>query len=81
MKFLNNQIKSSVDMKSFVDNLVLNDKLFHFEDDPTEVIDKTNERIFTDAECALVNKRIDEICELNLLESAFDYALTEYLND
>jgi hypothetical protein len=59
----------------------LNDKLFHFEDDPTEVIDKTNERIFTDAECALVNKRIDEICELNLLESAFDYALTEYLND
>lgn len=81
MKLLNNQIKSSVDMKSFVDNLVLNDKLFHFEDDPTEVIDKTNKRIFTDAECALVNKRIDEICELNLLESAFDYALTKYLND
>ena len=81
MKFLNNQIKSSVDMKSFVDNLVLNDKLFHFEDDPADVIDRDDNSIFTDAECILVNKRIGEICELALLESAFNYALTKYLND
>ena len=81
MQFLNNQIKSSADMKSFVDNLVLNDKLFHFEDDPSDVIDRTDKSIFTDAECILVNKRIGEICELNLLEAAFNYALTEHLND
>ena len=81
MQFLTNQIKSSADMKSFVDNLVLNDKLFHFEDEPSEVIDRSDEPIFTALECELVNKRIDEICELNLLESAFNYALTEYLND
>ena len=81
MIFLNKQIKSSADMKSFVDNLVLNDRLFHFEDDAADVIDKTDKAIFTDAECILVNKRIGEICELNLLESAFNYALTEYLND
>jgi len=81
MIFLNNQIKSSTDMKSFVDNLVLNDKLFHFEDEPSEVIDRSDELIFTALECELINKRIDEICELNLLESAFNYALTEYLND
>lgn len=81
MNFLNNQIKSSTDMKSFVDNLALNDKLFHFEDDPADIIDRDDNSIFTDAECILVNKRIDEICELDLLDSAFDYVLTEYLND
>ena len=81
MNFLNNQIKSSADMKSFVDNLALNDKLFHFEDDPADVIDRDDNYIFTGTECILVNKRIDEIYELDLLDSAFDYVLTEYLND
>jgi hypothetical protein len=81
MKFLKDQITSLADVKLFIDNLVINDKLFHFEDDPADVTDINEEPIFTSYECHLVDLRIDEICELNLLEQAFDYALTQYLND
>ena len=80
MKFLNNPITSLHDVELFVDHLGSNDKLFHFDDDPIDVIDINGEPIFTPYECGLVNLRINEICELNLLDEAFNYTLTKHLN-
>lgn len=81
MKFLNNQITSLIEVKQFVDNLAKEHKLFHFEDDPRDVIDRSGFEIFTVEECDLIDLRINEICELDLLEETFNYALTEYLNN
>jgi hypothetical protein len=76
---MKNQIKSIEDLKTFVQYLNDNDKLFHFEDDPADIINfNTDKATFTDEECKILNKRIDEICELNLLEEAFELALACY---
>ena len=80
MKFLNNQITSLIEAQSFIDNLAKEHKLFHFEDDPRDIIDRSGFEIFTIEECDLIDLRINEICELNLLENAFEYALNKYLN-
>ena len=76
---MRNQIKNQEDLNAFVQYLIDSDQLYHFEDDPADVISyKTNEAAFTAEECELLNKRVDEICELGLLEEAFEYAL-DYL--
>ena len=72
---MKNQIKSIEDVKAFVQYLIDNDQLYHFEDEPSEVININNEAVFTNEECDLLNKRVDEICELNMLEDAFNFAL------
>ena len=72
---MKNQIKSIEDVKNFVQYLIDNDQLYHFEDDPIDVINRHDEAVFTPHECDLLNKRVDEMCELNLLESAFEFAL------
>ena len=72
---MKNQIKSIEDVKNFVQYLIDNDQLYHFEDDPIDVINTNDEAVFTPYECDLLNQRVDEICELNLLESAFEFAL------
>jgi hypothetical protein len=73
---MKNQIKSIEDVKAFVQYLIDNDQLYHFEDEPSDVLCyKTGEAAFTPSECNLLNTRVGEICELNLLESAFEFAL------
>ena len=72
---MKNQIKSIEDVKNFVQYLIDNDQLYHFEDDPIDVINRHDEAVFTPHECDLLNQRVDEMCELNLLESAFEFAL------
>ena len=73
---MKNQINNQEDLKAFVQYLNDNDLIFHFDDDPADVISyKTNEAAFTPNECELLNKRVDEICELGLLEQAFELAL------
>ena len=72
---MKNQIKSIEDVKTFVQYLIDNDQLYHFEDDPIDVININDEAVFTPHECDLLNKRINEICELNMLEDAFNFAL------
>ena len=75
---MKNQIKSIEDLKAFVQYLIDNDQLYHFDDEPAEIINSNHEAVFSQYECNLLNKRIDEICELNMLENAFELAL-EYL--
>jgi len=72
---MKNQIKSIEDVKNFVQYLIDNDQLYHFEDDPIDVINNNDEPVFTPYECDLLDRRINEICELNMLEDAFNFAL------
>ena len=76
---MKNQIKNQEYLKAFVQFLNDNDQLFHFEDEPSDVISyKTNEALFSKDQCNTLNKRIDEICALGLLNQAFELAL-EYI--
>ena len=75
---MKNTIKTIEDVKAFVQYLIDNDQLYHFDDEPSEVINSDNEAIFTLDECKLLNERINEICELYMLDEAFEYAL-DYL--
>lgn len=73
---MKNQINNQEDLKAFVQYLNDNDLIFHFEDDPADVISyKTHEALFNETECELLTKRIDEICKLGLLDKAFELAL------
>ena len=75
---MKNTIKTIEDIKAFVQYLIDNDQLYHFDDEPSEVINSDNEATFTLDECKLLNERINEICELYMLDEAFEYAL-DYL--
>jgi len=77
---MKNQIKSIEDVKNFVQYLIDNDQLYHFEDDPIDVININDEAVFTPYECDLLDRRVNEMLELNLLENAFEFAL-EYLSE
>jgi len=72
---MKNKIKTIEDVKQFVQYLIDNDQLYHFDDEPNEVINSSNESVFTSYECELLNERINELCELNMLDNAFEYAL------
>lgn len=80
MKFLNNQIKSLEDIKSYIDNLVINNMMYHFDDDAEDILSNESgfsDQAFTDEQCKLLNARTNEMLELNY-DYAFEYAL-EYL--
>lgn len=80
MNFLNECINTESDVRRFVDGLAANNKLYHYEDDPRDVLKNfTNQPLFTNAECKLLDKRIEEMCKSNLLEYAFNYTINSYL--
>ena len=66
---MKNKIKSIEDVKAFVQYLIDNDQLYHFEDDPIDVININDEAVFTPHECDLLNKRRDEMFAID-----YDYA-------
>jgi hypothetical protein len=74
MKFLQNEIKTKKDIAYYIADLYDNNMMYHFEDDPIDVININDEAVFTPHECDLLNKRVDEICKLNMLEDAFNFA-------
>lgn len=76
MKFLNNQIKSLEDIKSYIDNLLINDMMYHFDDDAEDILSFKSgftEPAFTTEQCELLNARTNEMLELNY-DYAFEYA-------
>jgi hypothetical protein len=76
MKFLQNKIESLEDIKSYIDNLLINDMMYHFDDDAEDILSyKTDfsEPAFTDEQCKLLNARTNEMLELNY-DYAFEYA-------
>jgi len=64
--------------EKFITSLYTNNKLFHFDDDPSEYTDKNGNTLFTSKECKLLNKRIDEI--FDILDDPFELSV-ELIND
>jgi hypothetical protein len=77
---MNKEIKTTEDVKAFVQYLIDNDQLYHFDDEPNDIINRDNEAVFTVEECNLINQRIEEIYAIDAIEVAFDYA-NKYLED
>lgn len=42
MKLLNTQIKTKQDIKNYIDDLALNNMLYHFEDDAKDIVNFQN---------------------------------------
>ena len=84
MDFLNNRITSETEVKLFVDGLAAENSIFHFDDDPRDVLGLDRRGLtkeaFTEQECILIDLRINEIESLDLIEYLFDYTLDNYLN-
>jgi len=78
---LSKKITCGDDVVTFIKCLESNNKLFHFEDDPRDVLNESLQCIFTEEECVLIDERVEEICELELLEFSFDYILVKYYNN
>ena len=78
MEFLNKKIKSIEDIKNYIDNLFINNMMYHFEDDAKDVLSNTSNFIkqaFTLEQSKLLNSRTKEMLELDY-EYAFEYALS-----
>jgi hypothetical protein len=76
MKFLQNKIESLEDIKNYIDNLLTNDMMYHFDDDAEDILSFKSgfsDRAFTDEQCALLNARTNEMLELDY-DYAFEYA-------
>ena len=62
VKFLNAPLTTETQAKAWIEELVVQDKMFHFDDDPRTIIDvKTSERTFTDEEADSLTKRVNEL--------------------
>ena len=69
-----NTTLSNKDMcEKFITSLYTNNKLFHFDDDPSVQTDKNGNLLFTTKECELLKKIIDEIFEI--LDDPYELAV------
>ena len=76
MKFLQNKIESLEDIKNYIDNLTINNMMYHFDDDAEDILSNESgfsDRAFTNDQCKLLNARANEMLELNY-DYAFEYA-------
>lgn len=60
-KFLNEEITNIEEAKAFIKTLGDRDLLFHFDDDPYDIIDGDGNRTFSDEDAKLVDKRVSEL--------------------
>ena len=72
------EIVTVQDAKSFIDYLNNEDKLFHFDDDPRDIINIKGECIFTEEECLLIDERLNEMFLTRL--DCYSYALKLIIN-
>jgi DNA primase len=76
MTFLNKQIKTKQDIKNYIDNLVKNNMLYHFEDDAKDILRSKSgftEPAFTPEQCILLDARSIEMLKVDY-DYTFDYA-------
>lgn len=76
MKFLNKQIKTKKDIKNFIDNLVANKMMYHFEDYAKDILSQASgfvEPAFTPEQCKLLDKRTDEMLDVDY-DYTFEYS-------
>ena len=77
-EFLNTPLTTEGQARSWIDELITQDKMFHFDDDPKTVIDvKTSERTFSDEEADSLSQRVSELYnfEWEKYECPIGYAL------
>ena len=82
MTFLTKQIKNKKDIKNYIDNLVANNMMYHFEDDAKDILSQMSdftEPAFTPEQCILLDQRSIEMLNVDY-EYTFDYAC-EVLED
>ncbi len=66
-------ITSADAAENFILALHKENLLFHFEDDPSDILDKTGKRVFADADIPNLKKRVQELFEH--LSDPFDIAV------
>lgn len=71
MKFLTNQIKTKKDIKNYIDNLVKNNMLYHFEDMSRDI--PAFESRLTQEQLDLLDLRSDEMLNVDY-DYTFEYA-------
>ena len=71
MTFLNKQIKTKKDIKNYIDNLVANNMMYHFEDDSRDI--PNFESRLTKDQLDLLDIRSNEMLNVDY-EYTFDYA-------
>ena len=59
--YMKREIKSILDAKIFIINLVADEKDFHFDDKAEDIIDRYGKNIFTKAESKEIDKRTSEM--------------------
>lgn len=60
-KFLKEEITNTEEAKAFINTLDERGLLFHFDDDPYDIIGMDGSRTFSDEEAKLVDKRVPEL--------------------
>jgi hypothetical protein len=76
MTFLNKQIKTKKDIKDFIDYLVLNNMMYHFEDDAKDILSRVSgftKPAFTPEQCVLLDQRSTEMLNVDY-DYTFKYA-------
>lgn len=76
MKFLNKQIKTKQDIKNYIDNLVANNMMYHFEDDAKDILSRASgftKPAFTPEQCELLDKRSNEMLSVDY-DYTFEYS-------
>jgi len=71
MKFLTKQIKNKKDIKNFIDNLVENHMMYHFEDDSRDI--PAFESRLTQEQLDLLDQRSTEMLDVDY-DYTFEYA-------
>ena len=79
MNLMSKTIKTREDISNYIDFLVSEDLLYHFDEDALDILSRVSDhsiQLFTDEESILIDKRRDEMLKLDY-EFTFDYALTK----
>lgn len=74
MYYFNQKIKSHDKAKKFIKRMVDDDLLFHFDDDPRDIITKYNEeyeQLFSENQCKHLDRRVNEL--FRYLGDPFEY--------
>ena len=82
MKLLQKEIRTKEDIKNYIDFLITNDLLYHFDEDACNILSRKNdysESLFTEEQCKLIDQRRNEMFKIDY-DYSFEYAC-ELLED
>ncbi|MGB0503022.1 MAG: hypothetical protein ACPGGD_03155 [Thalassolituus sp.] len=66
---LNDKIANRAAADAWLNSLVDSGLYFHLESEPSEIVNDSCERFFTDEEAELISQRVDELYELDWSDS------------